>query len=48
MNFEDKLRAICDAYDRYHGRYPESAYEGFGIFEFYIGVFKDDVDTSTW
>lgn len=35
-SFVCKLRALCIAYDNKYGEYPENAYEGLSLFEFFL------------
>ena len=32
----DEILTLCREYDRIYGNFPESEYEGFGIFEFIL------------
>ena len=32
----DEILTLCREYDRIYGNFPESEYEGFGVFEFIL------------
>ena len=34
--FKAKLRALCIAYDNEYGTYPENAFEGMSVFDFFM------------
>lgn len=40
--FEDKLRALCIAYDNEHKAYPEHEYEGLSVFDFFMEAGIDE------
>lgn len=47
--FKEKLKALCLQYDYIYGQYPENAYEGKSLYDFYrYKIDKIDITNKDW